>query len=73
MGDAHIYEEHIENVHQQLDRTPKKKPTLKINRAPPPNGCSIDEKLQWLETLMYIDIVIEDYEPFPAIKYKMIA
>lgn len=73
MGDSHIYEEHIENVHQQLDRTPKKKPTLKINRAPPPKGCSIDDKLIWLETLKYEDLVIEDYEPFPAIKYKMIA
>ena len=73
MGDAHIYEEHIENAHEQIDRMPKNKPTLCIVREAPPHKSSIDEKIKWLETLKFEDIQIENYDSHPAIKYPMIA
>ena len=73
MGDAHIYYEHVDNVFEQLNRQPIKKPDILICRDAPPKDSSIDEKLQWLETLKYEDLVLENYTCYPAIKYKMIA
>jgi thymidylate synthase len=57
LGDAHIYSNHIEQVKEQLSRTPKELPTLKITAE----GKSIFE----LETA---DIEIENYDPHPRIK-----
>ena len=73
MGDAHIYEEHFDGAHDQIDRIPKKKPTLIIVRAAPPRESSIDEKIKWLETLKFEDIEVINYDSYPAIKYAMIA
>ena len=73
MGDAHIYNEHIEGVYEQINRTPHKKPFILICRDAPPKESSIDEKIQWLETLKFDDLVLEDYNYYPAIKYKMVA
>lgn len=57
LGDAHIYLNHIEQVKEQLSRTPKKLPTLKLNT----DGKSIFE-------LTYEDITVEGYDPYPKIK-----
>jgi len=57
LGDAHIYLNHLEQVKEQLSRTPKKLPTLKLNT----DGNSIYE-------LTYEDIIIEGYDPYPKIK-----
>ena len=73
MGDAHIYEEHIDGVNIQIDRIPKDKPDILILREAPPRESSIDEKLQWLETLKFEHLLIKNYNYFPSIKYKMIA
>jgi len=73
MGDAHIYEAHKEGAQIQVTRFPKEKPTLRILREAPPLKSSIEEKLQWLETLKYEDIDIINYVCDPAIKYEMIA
>lgn len=56
-GDAHIYENHIEQVKQQLKRTPKLFPTLTLN----PNIKEIDD-------FTYEDIAVKGYEPYPPIK-----
>lgn len=56
LGDAHLYLNHLEQAKLQLSRTPKKLPTLKLN----PRTSIFD--------YIYDDIVIEGYEPEPAIK-----
>ena len=57
LGDAHIYLNHMEQVKEQLSRTPKELPTLKLNTA----NKSIFE-------LTYEDIEVEGYDPYPKIK-----
>ena len=61
MGNVHIYEKECDNVNKQIDKIPNKKPDILILREAPPKESSIDEKLKWLETLKYDDILIEDY------------
>ncbi len=57
LGDAHLYANHFEQAHEQLSRTPRPLPTLKLNPA-------IDD----LFDFTFDDIAIEGYEPWPAIK-----
>jgi len=73
IGDAHIYDSHVDLASCQIDRIPKKKPILKILKNAPLKNSSISEKLIWLENLKFEDILIENYQPEPAIKYKMVA
>jgi len=73
MGDAHIYNEHLDNVYEQINRIPNKKPDLLILRDAPPKHASVNKKIEWLETLKYEDLVLENYYHYPSIKYKMIA
>jgi thymidylate synthase len=56
-GDLHIYNNHMEQVREQLSRKPRTLPTLKLN----PEIKDIDD-------FTFDDIVIEDYDPQPAIK-----
>jgi len=72
-GDAHIYEEHIENAKIQVERTPYKFPTLKILKTAPPHSASIHEKTKWLENLTFEDFQLDNYECHPTLKYEMIA
>ena len=58
IGDAHIYINHIEQVKEQLTRTPRKLPTLKILND---NAKSITE-------FKFEDFVVLEYDPYPAIK-----
>ena len=62
IGDAHIYENHIEQVKTQLDRKPRDFPKLIINR-----------QLNSLENIEYNDFSIKEYKPQPTIKATMIA
>lgn len=57
IGDGHIYSNHVEQVKEQLSRTPRELPTLRLNAE----GKSIFE-------LTYEDIQIENYNPYPKIK-----
>ena len=59
--DAHIYENHITQVLEQLKREPKPFPKLKINR-----------KLTNINVIKYKDFTIENYNSHPSIKAVMI-
>jgi thymidylate synthase len=62
IGDAHIYEEHIEQVKIQLDRTPYNFPKLNIKN-----------KKTNINDYTYNDFEINDYLCHPVIKAPMIA
>lgn len=56
-GDAHIYSDHVGPIKEQLSRTPKPLPQVKLN----PNITEIDD-------FTFADIELLDYDPHPAIK-----
>lgn len=63
LGDTHIYDNHIEQVKEQIDRQPYKFPDLII-----PNISCLED----LENLSYNDFKLENYYPHDAIKAEMV-
>lgn len=57
LGDAHIYNNHFEQVKLQLSRTPKELPTMKIN-----------PEVKDIFSFKYEDFTLENYNPDPGIK-----
>ena len=72
IADAHLYDQHIENAQNQINRVPNPPPTLIINKDPPPYDADIDTVLAWIESLAATDFTIEGYNPHPPIRYEMI-
>jgi thymidylate synthase len=62
MGNCHIYEEHMDSMKEQIQRTPFVFPTLHINQ--------IHENINDYQTE---DFVISDYKSHETLKMKMIA
>ncbi|MGB4775036.1 MAG: thymidylate synthase [Daejeonella sp.] len=57
LGDAHLYNNHLEQTRLQLSREPKNLPTLKLN-----------PEVKSLFDFKFDDFTLENYEPHPHIK-----
>lgn len=60
MGDTHVYSNHVEALQEQLRRTPRPFPRLKIKR-----------EVESIEDFQFDDFELEEYNPQGAIKMKM--
>ncbi len=59
-GDAHVYNNHIEQLNLQLSREPKNLPKLKILK-----------KIDNINDFKFEDFEISEYNPHPHIKGKV--
>jgi thymidylate synthase len=57
LGDAHLYLNHVEQAREQLARTPRPFPRMRLN-----------PRVRELHDFAYEDFVLDAYEPHPAIK-----
>ncbi len=57
LGDAHIYLNHVDQVREQLSRTPRPLPVMKIN-----------PEVDSIFGFRYEDFTLEGYDPWPSIK-----
>lgn len=70
LGDAHIYESHIEQCILQTSRLPYDFPTLQISKEY--NSESMDP-IEYIESLEFSDFTLDNYKHHPLIKAEMIA
>lgn len=59
-GDTHVYLNHIEPLKEQLERVPRRFPTLHFKRS-----------IQSIDDFLFEDLEVRDYDPYPTIKMQM--
>jgi thymidylate synthase len=69
--DAHIYEEHISQVNKQVKNEIYELPKLIIKKDAPDITSSIDEKIRWIESLVYEDFELSNYKSHAALSAIM--
>lgn len=60
LGDTHLYLNHMQQVEEQLSRTPRRLPRMRLN----PDVKSVFD-------FRYDDFTLEGYDPYPAIKAEL--
>lgn len=60
MGDAHVYENHVNALKEQIERTPGEYPTLEFSR-----------KIESIDDFKYEDFILNDYKPQKKIEMAM--
>ncbi|MBQ5843973.1 MAG: thymidylate synthase [Alistipes sp.] len=60
LGDTHLYLNHLDQAAEQLSRTPRALPKMRIN-----------DQVKSIFDFKYEDFTLEDYDPYPAIKAPM--
>jgi len=59
-GDAHLYNNHMEQARLQLSRDPRPLPTMKIN-----------PEVKDIFSFKFEDFTLENYDPWPHIKAEV--
>lgn len=76
LGDAHIYNDHIDALKTQLEREPRPFPQIllkKEKQLPEGTVLSVDEALKRLESFEYTDFEVIGYNPHKKIEMNMSA
>lgn len=60
IGDAHIYTNHVEQIREQLERSPREMPMVEIS-----------EEVKDIDSVYFEDITLIGYDPHPAIHGKV--
>ncbi|WP_277395081.1 thymidylate synthase [Pseudomonas viridiflava] len=71
IGDAHVYENHLDMLNEQLTREPFPMPKLKISDRVPEFSKTGVYQPEWLELIEPSDFTLEGYEHHPAMTAPM--
>ncbi|MGB7483155.1 MAG: thymidylate synthase [Castellaniella sp.] len=71
IGDAHIYETHVDMLREQLDREPLPAPRLHLSDRIPAYADTGRYEPEWLERLEPADFVLEGYRHHPPLTAPM--
>ena len=69
--DAHIYEEHKQQVNKQIDSETYDFPKVIIKKDAPDIKSSVDVKIKWIESLVYEDFELSNYKSGAALSAIM--
>ncbi len=71
IGDAHIYENHMDMLNEQLTRTPYPAPRLVLSERIPDFALTGKYEPEWLEQVEPGDFTLEGYQHHPHITAPM--